>query len=201
MKLYKDFKHVNTSKIWVREKTNRHNTLCSAPNCYGNCHVECNLQFSTDPEKFLNCAAILGGEVCRVCEHKYDTHRHYNELWKQEDHTQLQIDHEAERKFNAAKQDNVQKEAMLANMDQAIRGYESNMQAALASVRNLTESYSKLALSGTFTGQFKSAIKMLKEQLEAFINNNADRRTVEMVQESLKIMQDRLDIMQKAKAS
>ena len=198
--LYKDFTSIITSKIWVQEKTNRHNTLCSAPNCYGNCHIECKLKFSTDPEKFLNCGAIRGGTVCRQCGHKYDAHRHYNAVWKQQDHTQRQIDYAAQGKYNAARQDNDQKKNMMTEMDRAIRDYESKMQAALASVRKLTESYSKLALSGSFTGQFKSAIKMLKEQQEALLNNNADRRTLEIVEESLKFMENKLDIMQKANA-
>ena len=164
MKQYENFKGVITSKVWKQERTSSHNTLCSEPDCYSNCHVQCGLKFSLDPEQLLSCSAIKGGESCRECNHSYDSHRHYNSIWKLEDHRQENIDHKAEEKYNKAKREKNDRETMIVNLDKVISGLNSELEEALLSLERSTESYAGLSLSGSFAGQIeKSVVNLLND--------------------------------------
>jgi len=116
MKQYKNFRSVITSQIWVQETTSRHNTLCSQPDCYSNCHVQCNLGFSLNAATFLQCAAMGGGTKCLQCNHSYDTHRHYNSLWKLKDHSQDKVDRDAEAKYKKAKREKNNHETTIVDL-------------------------------------------------------------------------------------
>ncbi|KAF8333284.1 hypothetical protein F5887DRAFT_893774 [Amanita rubescens] len=198
MKQYQNFKSVITSQIWVQENTSRHNTLCSQPGCYSNCHVECNLGFSLNPETFKGCAAMDGGTTCRQCRHSYNTHRHYNSLWKMKDHTQKDVDHDAEAKYNKAKREKNSHETMIVDLDKVIRDLDMELEEALISLGRLTESYARLSLSGSFAGQVKKSVRLMEANLEAMRNNKSDPKSVEMVEKSLDNMYQKLKVVEDA---
>ena len=198
MKQYENFRSVITSKLWVQEDTSRHNTLCAEPNCYSNCHVECNLDFSLDPNTFLSCTAMAGGNSCLKCNHSYNSHRHYNSLWKLQNHSQEKIDHEAETKYNEAKKGKKEHEIMIVDLDQVILDLDLELEEALISLGRLTESYARLSLSGSFAGQVKKSVRLLETNLEAMRNNRADPRSIEMVEKSLESMKQKMKVVEAA---
>ena len=200
MKQYENFKGVITSKVWKQERTSSHNTLCSKPNCYSNCHIQCGLKFSLDPEQFLGCSAIKGGNVCRECNHPYDSHRHYNSLWKLEDHRQESIDHKAEEKYNKAKREKNNRETMIVDLDNVISRLDSELEETYSSLSRLTESYAKLSLSGSFAGQIKKSVRLMEESLEAMRSNKElqDLKSIEMFEKSLENMKRKLKVVEAA---
>lgn len=199
MKQYENFKSVITSKVWTQERTSSHNTLCSEPNCYSNCHVQCSLKFSLDPEKFLGCNAMDGGRTCRECNHAYDSHRHYNSLWKLEDHRQENIDHKAEEKYNKAKREKNGRETMIVDLDKVISRLDSELGEALSSLRRLTDSYAGLSLSGSFAGQIKKSVRLMEVRLEAMRNDEgSDVKSIEMFEKSLENMKQKLRVVEAA---
>ena len=69
---------VTFSKIIMTEDQH-YNTLCDHPGCYSNCHLQCKLPHSYDPEVFKNCACMVESSqpgVCAICKHNYVTHYH-----------------------------------------------------------------------------------------------------------------------------
>lgn len=198
MKQYENFKSVITSKIWVQETTSTHNTLCSQPNCYSNCHERCNLDFSLNADTFLQCAAMGGGTTCLKCRHSYSSHRHYNSLWKRKDHSQENVDRDAEDKYNKAKKEKNNHETMIVDLDQVILDLDLELEEALISLGRLTESYARLSLSGSFAGQVKKSVRLLEANLEAMRNNKADLKSIEMIEKSLDNMKQKLKVVEAA---
>ncbi|PFH47861.1 hypothetical protein AMATHDRAFT_76995 [Amanita thiersii Skay4041] len=140
--------------------TPSHNTLCSHPDCYSNCHISCGLEFTLAPAALRGCLA-MSGETCKQCGHSYLDHRHYNVEWQQEDDVQKSVDTLARRN-------------------------------CLAEVGELTQSYAKLSLSGSFAGQIKKSVRLIEVNLEAMRHNKADLKSIEKVEKSLEHMKDKL---------
>ena len=197
MKQYENFKSVISSKVWKQEKTSSHNTLCSEPDCYSNCHIECGLKFSLDSEIFLRCKA-MDGKTCLKCNHSYNSHRHYNSLWKLEDHKQESIDHDAEQKYKRAMREKNNRETLIVDLDKVISGLDSELDKALSSLGRLTEAYAKLSLSGNFAGQVEKSVRLMETRLEAMRKDQEDHKSIEMFEKSLENMKQKLKVVEAA---
>ncbi|KAK2459485.1 hypothetical protein APHAL10511_008500 [Amanita phalloides] len=198
MKQYENYKSVIMSQVWVQKSMSYHSTLCSQPNCHSNCHDGCNLSFSLDPNIFLRCFAMSGGHACLQCGHSYDRHRHYNALWKQEEHRQESVDRDAEEKYNKAKKEKNNHETMIVDLDKVISDLDQELGEVLTSLGWLTESYAKLSLSGSFAGQVKKSVRLLEANVEAMRRNGADQKSIEMVETSLENMKQKLRVVEEA---
>jgi len=139
-----------------------------------------------------------GGTACRQCNHSYNSHRHYNSLWKLKDHSQEKIDHDAEDKYNKAKKEKNTHETMIVDLDQVILDLDLELEEALISLGRLTESYARLSLSGSFAGQVKKSVRLLEANLEAMRNNKADLKSIEMIEKSLDNMKQKLLVVEAA---
>ena len=197
MKQYENFKSVISSKVWKQEKTSSHNTLCSEPDCYSNCHIECGLKFSLDSEIFLRCKA-MDGKTCLKCNHSYNSHRHYNSLWKLEDHKQESIDHDAEQKYKRAMREKNNRETLIVDLDKVISGLDSELDKALSSLGRLTEAYARLSLSGSFAGQVEKSVRLMETRLEAMRKDQEDHKSIEMFEKSLENMKQKLKVVEAA---
>lgn len=175
--------------------------MCSVPDCYSNCHVPCDLGFTLEPKGLLQCMAMRNGDTCQHCSHSYLDHRHYNSQWKQEDDTQTTIDKDAEKKYKEAARNSTLQQKMLADLKSAVASLDVDMEESLARVGFLTESYAKLSLSGSFAGQVKKSVRLLETNLQAMLSsNNADHKSIEMVEKSLESMKAKLKVVEEAKA-
>ena len=199
MKQFRNYQSVITKQVWVQSPTQRHNTVCSLPDCYSNCHISCSLGFTLEPKDLLACAAMAGYESCQKCGHSYLDHRHYNSQWKQEDDTQTTIDKDAEKKHREAERNNTLQERMLADLKSAIVSLDVDMEESLGRVGLLTEAYAKLSLSGCFAGQVRKSVRLLETNLQAMQSNQADPKSVEAVERSLENMKAKLKLVQEAK--
>ena len=201
MKQFRNYQSVITKQVWVQSPTLRHNTVCSVPDCYSNCHVPCDLGFTLEPKGLLQCMAMRNGDTCQHCSHSYLDHRHYNSQWKQEDDTQTTIDKDAEKKYKEAARNSTLQQKMLADLKSAVASLDVDMEESLARVGFLTESYAKLSLSGSFAGQVKKSVRLLETNLQAMLSsNNADHKSIEMVEKSLESMKAKLKVVEEAKA-
>ena len=90
---------------------------------------------------------------------------------------------------------------MLADLKSAVASLDVDMEESLARVGFLTESYAKLSLSGSFAGQVKKSVRLLETNLQAMLSsNNADHKSIEMVEKSLESMKAKLKVVEEAKA-
>src|ERR1700760_4976362 len=122
MEEYKKYESIVTNRIWVHSPTpETHNALCVKPECYSNCHIDCYLKFSLDPENLLYCEVMDDDDDCKKCGHSYLDHRHFKSLWKQEDRTEICGDERFEQKFLQAEGERQMKE-MKIKLENAIKG-------------------------------------------------------------------------------
>ncbi|KAF8889502.1 hypothetical protein CPB85DRAFT_1484946 [Mucidula mucida] len=75
MKTYQAYEKVISRPVWSQKETPRHNTLCTAPGCYSNCHEPCKPDFSLDPKVMYACGAMKHGRKCKHCTHAPEQHR------------------------------------------------------------------------------------------------------------------------------
>ncbi|PFH47907.1 hypothetical protein AMATHDRAFT_49934 [Amanita thiersii Skay4041] len=196
MKQFQNFKSIITQNTWVQSPTSGHNTLCSRPNCYSNCHRSCALNFTLDPSGLLGCAAITDGR-CR-CGHSYLDHRHYNVEWTQKAETQTRVDANAERKYKDAEGNKAKQEQLKIAVDREISRLDKELDNLLILVGDLTQSYAKLSLSGSFAGQVRKSVRLIETNLEAMRNSKADAKSIEKMEKSLESMKEKLRIVETA---
>ncbi|KAF5358822.1 hypothetical protein D9758_008561 [Tetrapyrgos nigripes] len=201
MKTYEAYEAVINRKEWQQIPTSRHNTVCCVPDCYSNCHVPCNLDFTLDPEQLRGCTSMYesGGSHCCVCPHERKDHRHYNSIWELKEISEKRTNEDAKAKFERARDEKGGAEEMKKEIEEAQVDLQNLVQNATDDLGRLVERYSNLALSGSFTGQVEKAVGVLEQNLESMREKGAGAETIKKVEESLDQMRRKLEVLKKAK--
>lgn len=196
---YRDFKKTITKQIHVQKETARHNTCCVYPQCYHYCHMGCGLDFSLDPAKLTKCTAFKcdgQNNVCQGCGHGHMDHRHFNSMWVLEDQKEEAIDRDAEAKFHSAKSQKAQKQFLATAVEHRLKGLEAEIKNAMLTITDLVQSYSELALGGSFVGQIEKSIRLLETNLESLRNDpGSDKQTIDAVEGNLHVMRMKLELL------
>jgi len=199
MEEYKKYESVVTNRIWEHSSTApKHNSLCLKPECYSNCHIDCFLEYSLEPENLLYCEVMEDDDNCKKCGHSYQDHRHCKYLWKQETKTEVVLDEQYKQKFLEAKAGEGRLREMRVGLERAIKGLDESLDKSLDQIATHTESYVKLALTGSFTALIKRTVRLLETTSEAMRNNRADVTTVKVVEESLTSVRAKLEMVTNA---
>ncbi|KIJ48656.1 hypothetical protein M422DRAFT_86445, partial [Sphaerobolus stellatus SS14] len=203
MSIFKDFETIANREEWVQNDTKTHNTLCSVPQCYSNCHIDCQLDFTLDPQGLKGCAAMWpsGGDTCvrQGCGHDRTKHKHFHVMWEKEKRQEKIVDEEMKKKFNNAKSAKEEKEHLKAMAERVLKTMSDTIDSNTAELGRLAEEYSNLSLSGSFSGQVEKAVVMLEQNYEALKEKNVDEVTLNKVQESLNTMKQKLEVLKKAR--
>lgn len=205
MELYKRYESVITQRVNKFVDTKQHNTLCDYPGCYSNCHIECALNFSVNPDNLATCVAFgvsrrLPNCSRQNCGHPIAHHRHYNSVWKLVEDKQVTVDTVAKKKYENAKEESEREELRMEELNKMVDQLGEGLAEATAKVGELTRSYAKLSLSGSFTGQVKKSVQMLELNVETMRSNGTDEDTIRTVQKSLDNMKAKLKLVEDANA-
>ncbi|KIY66908.1 hypothetical protein CYLTODRAFT_354146 [Cylindrobasidium torrendii FP15055 ss-10] len=206
MKTYKEYEKVIRSPTWIQDERDYHNTLCSVPKCYSNCHQHCGLSFSLDPADLVGCAARdqrdrTDNPKCVQCGHGMLDHRHYNSLWMKKEEVQTSVDESAKARFFKAKLDAEQQAKVQKQVQDAVDAMSARVADQTAEIGRLAEEYSQLSLSGNLAGQVQKAVRMVELHAEAMAGQSTDEQTTNRVQHALKTLKDKLDLLNKAKST
>ncbi|PFH47909.1 hypothetical protein AMATHDRAFT_49936 [Amanita thiersii Skay4041] len=185
MKQFQNFKRITTLNTWVQSPTYGHNILY------------CSLDFALDPSALFFCGVMTGG-ICNKCGHSYLDHRHYNAEWTQQTETQTQVDADAERKYKDAENNKAKQEQLKIAVNGEISRLDKELDSLLILVGNLSQSYAKLSLSGSFAGQVRKSVRLIETNLEAMRNSKADPKSIEKMERSLENMKEKLRIIEAA---
>ena len=196
------YESVVTSRIWVHSTTPETlNTSCVKPECYSNCHADCYLEFSLEPENLLFCEVMDDDDDCKRCGHSYQDHRHFESLWKQEDKTEIVVDEEFKQKFLEAKAGEGKMKEVKIRLERAIKGLDEGLNKSLDEISSHTKSYVELSLTGSFTALIKRTVRLLETTSETMRNNKADMATVKVVEGSLTSVKAKLELVTNAAKS
>ncbi|KAM6499744.1 hypothetical protein JOM56_005252 [Amanita muscaria] len=226
MDKYQHYQEVVKEKVWTPCPTLEANTICLLPDCYSNCPInrpeleKSHRSEASAWEEYWGqhvpvavgrpAAWLISGYFsihnylllpnCPRCKHPYHHHTHDCMEWRQKDHQRIVINQDAENKYTGAKDENEKQEALKATIQETINDLSDEIEDCLNRLGLLTEEYSKLSLSGSFTGQVGKTVVLLELNLESMRNNGTVPESVRKVEKSLERMKEMLSILEKAKA-
>ena len=183
-----DYKRVIQRGIWILQKSDTHNTICHVPLCYTNCHEKCSDGFILLGFWKRKCSRFsYGQDTCHSCNHSITHHRHDKVTWYEEkrDHTDNKIDRRETTTVS------------IADVRKTIENYNKEIEQATEEIGRLAEQYSKLSLSGSFSGQVGKSVKLFETHLEG-IRNTSDPGKVKQIEESLDQLKGMLGLLHKA---
>lgn len=167
----KDFSEVQIIDKCILEPTDRHNTLCSFPNCFCNCHEPCNLMFNADAsnkEAFKQCAAMgCGGDTCTKCTHSFDKHYHINSrwVWKKESYTS--VDKDMKGKYDKAVTEADKFQVLKAKAQQNMLDTERKQQELSDNLLKNILQFEAYSNARNYAGMLKSQIRLLETWIMA----------------------------------
>lgn len=85
----------------------------------------------------------------------------------------------------------------IAEVQKIIKTYNKEIEQATEEIGRLAEQYSKLSLSGCFSGQVEKSVKLVETHLES-LRNKSDPENVKQVEESLNQLKKKLRVLQDA---
>ncbi|KAM6499734.1 hypothetical protein JOM56_005242 [Amanita muscaria] len=224
MEKYEHYQNVVNEQVWTQCPTPEANTMCLRPECYSNCPInrpeleKSHRSKASTWEKnwdqhipiavrrpaawVVSAYFVIHNSLllpnCPHCRHPYHLHTHDHMEWQQKDHQRIVINQDAEKKYNAAMNENEKQEALKANVQETINDLNEEIEDCLNRLGLLTEEYAKLSLSGSFAGQVRKTVVLLELNLESI--RGTDSESVRKVEESLERMKEILSILEKAKA-
>ena len=85
----------------------------------------------------------------------------------------------------------------IAEVQKTIKIYNKEIEQATEEIGRLAEQYSKLALSGSFSGQIEKSVTLIETHLESH-RNKSDPESVKRTEESLNQLKQKLCLLQDA---
>ena len=201
MYAYKNFETVVTANITVQKQTPQHNTLCSYPGCRQNCHVGCQLGFSTNPDSMRQCWAFdnSNSTQCRICTHSVDYHHHDHTIWEVQEDKQKKVDVNAKKKFEDAALDKTKLKRALDEVKKASLALDQTISSTTVEIGQLCRSYAMLSLSGSFSAQIRKSIKLMEVHLESLEGDKqADPQTIRSVRDAIANLEQQYQVLAKA---
>ena len=178
--------------IWRQQPAPTLNYLCIEPNCYSTCAVD----------HSVGGIALLFIEdfsSCSVCNHPHSSHSYLHATWEKVYDSQLSVDDNARRQWEAAKDEKERTEALLATSTGALGDLSNIIDAAMDELARLAEEYASLSLSGSFSAPLEKAVWLLEQRCKGIEERGLGVELLTNVRTSLDHMKGRLDLLRKAK--
>ena len=179
--------------VWKQKRTPTNNMLCGQMNCYSNCHVDYK---TTIP---LELRGFFGG-ACRKCNHSLWNHHRCYAKWVQVNDTQVLVDSNMKKQWEAAKDGKERTVAIVAASEKVLYDLDQVINRAINNLAQLVERYARLSLSGSFAAQVNSAVKLLEQNYLALEGRGVGPDQLQRVRESLDHMKRKLELLNNARA-
>jgi hypothetical protein len=185
--------------IKVQEPTASKNTLCTEIGCYANCQESCRLPFALT-SKWIKLCGVMSDGVCKVCNHSFQSHRHFRAKWVDKVDTPVSIDPKKKKDWEDAEDSKEKKAVLLESYQQALSGYNQYINDGTLELAQLVDDYAGLSLSGSFSAQVEKAVRLLEQKYAAMQEQGADQDQIRRIEGSLDVMRRKLELLRKAKA-
>ena len=171
--------------VWKQQRSSTLNMICGQANCYSNCRIDYESNIPHDLHGFFE-----GLGLCDKCNHSLWNHHRCRAKWDQVMKTQATFDQDM-KKWEAAK-DGMEKTAILVAVREKTL-YEM-IDRATSNLRQLVERYAYLSLSGSFSAQVDSTVRLLEQKYTGLVEKSVDQDHLRRVEESLVNMRRKLMI-------
>ncbi|EUC56754.1 hypothetical protein RSOL_194730, partial [Rhizoctonia solani AG-3 Rhs1AP] len=186
-----NLKAQETTPVWNREKTPKHNTLCIYTDfrgdCHSVCHDSCYLEFIIDAGQIdrIQGKAFATSVVTRPSYTATTTTSGFNKPITNETREALARAESKEGDLRNAKE--------LAQ--KRLDGIKFEMTKAQDDIRSLVDKYNQISLSRNFAGHIHSAINMLEFRRKDLQSKPNTKAEVDLVTESILKLQEKLKLI------
>ena len=179
--------------VWKQRRSSTINMICGQPNCYSNCHLDYTSNIPRDLNGFFE-----GLSLCDKCNHSLWNHHRCHTIWEQGTITQAPVDQDM-KEWDSTK-DRTGKEAMLVKVrEKVLHSLNQITNDATNDLALQVERYARLSLSGSFSAQVDSAVKLLEKSYTGLLAKGVGQDHLQRVDESLVSMRRKLKILQMAR--
>ena len=188
--LNENFTSVQNIETIKPVNTDRHNTLCGAPGCYSNCHMECGLSKSFDINVFRGCAC-MNGDTCQKCGHSYKHHYHNEVRFEKVPDTKNFVDENMKAKFEKAQ--SMEERACMFKEELDAQRKESEHKRSDLSKQLLSamEEFQQLGINRNYAKLVENQLAVITLRLDATTGpeSNDLRQTQKELEKKLKLVQ------------
>ena len=192
MDAFSHFESIISALVWKQQPSRTRNYLCTTPNCHSICGVQHSIAgvFLLFPWQFA---------LCSKCNHPHSSHFHLWSTWEQVHETQLSVDDNMKRQWEATRDEKERTDALLATSNSALEDLGRIIDEAMDELARLTEEYARLTLSGDFSAAPEKAILLMELRCKGMEEKGVGLKLLTTVRTSLEHMKVRLDLLRKAK--
>ena len=162
--------------------------ICGQTNCYSNCEIDYK---SNGP---LDLKGRFEG-LCNKCKHSLWDHHRCHSTWGQVIETQVLIDQNVKRKWAAAKDGKGKMAVLNAFRGRVLRDLDQINNGATSDLARHVERHAHLALSGNFSAQVASAVRLLERNYTTLETKGVDSDQLQQVKESLEHMRKKRELL------
>ena len=192
MGAFSHFEKIINSPVWRQQPTPTRNYLCTKPHCYSTCGV----QHSVGRVLMLFPMQPI---LCYKCHHPHWSHFHLRSEWVQVQETQVLVDDNMKKQWEAAKGEKEMTEALVTTSRRALGDLGHAMDEAMGELARLAEDYACLSLSGCFSAPLEKATRLLEQRCRGMEEKGVSPEQLERMHGSLEQMKERLDVLRRAK--
>ena len=166
--------------------------ICGLINCYSNCEIDYKSKIPLDLQGHF-------GGLCETCNHDLWHHHRCQYKWEKVTDTKVSVE-KSMKEWEEAK-DGAEKVAILEGIrDQALRDLNRIINTATNDLVQQVERYARLSLSGSFSAQVGSAVRLLEQSYTGLAQKSVGEDQLQKVKDSLIHMERKLELLNSARA-
>jgi len=123
-------------------------------------------------------------------------HNHVKAHWELTD--VVSVNQDARQRFEGARSEQEQKEALRAQVTAEIAAMKTSMRVGMEQIRRLVESYANISLSGSFSVQIERSVDMLVMTRDTIRKEGGDESTIMSLGETIGRLQAKLEVVRDA---
>ena len=193
MDAFADFERTVNKVVWKQRLTATNNMVCGEAKCYSNCYIDYKTNIPLSLRNFF-------GRSCHHCKHSLGSHHRCRAIWEQLTDTQVSVDQDMKMKYEAAKDGKEKTAALVEASERILHDLNRIISGATSEMEQLAERYAKLSLSGSFSAQVGSAVRLLEQNYAALEKKEVDPEQLQRVKRSLDHMKRKLDLLSTTRA-
>ena len=188
MNVISNLENTITTAVWTLQHSSTNNMICGWTNCYSNCEIDYTSNVTLDLE-----GRFKGS--CNKCKHSLWDHHRCHSTWTQVIDTQVLIDQNVQRKWAAAKDGKGKMAVLSAFRERVLRDLDQIINGATSDLAQHVERYTLLSLSGNFSAQVTSVVRLLEQKYIALYMKGVGPDQLQKVKESSEHMKRKLEIL------
>ncbi len=181
-----------TMPVWKLQNSSTNNMICGQAKCYSNCEIDYQSNIPLD----------LKGRFkgkCNKCNHSLWDHHRCRSTWENVIDTQVLLDQGVKRQWAAARDGKGKMAVLNAFRERVLRDLNQVIDGATNDLAQHVERYTRLSLSGNFSAQVSSIVRLLEQNYTTLETKGVGPDQLQKVKESLEHMKRKLELLNSAK--